>query len=125
MRQRVARDLGAAKTHVIEAWLYCSQTRLDITQTLAISQLCKSQCQELIQTRKAFHFVVAMVALHTAMELLQREQGHDLREHGTARIHAPRWHVRRSPFKSFPALNAHKQLNSLSLHAEFTSTLGH
>jgi hypothetical protein len=122
--QGIARDQRAAKPHVIEAWLHGAQAGLDVPQALAIGQLGKRQGEELIHAGKALHLVLATVALHTAMKLLDGEQGHDLREDGAAGVHAPGCHRWRMPFKSFPPQNPCKQQESIYLSAAPRTTLG-
>ena len=75
---------------MVKARLHGSQAGLDIAQTLAIGQLRKSQSQELIQAGKTLHLVLALVAVHTAVELLQGKKCHDLGKDGAVSIHAPK-----------------------------------
>lgn len=106
--QRVARNLRATKPHVIEAWLHGAQAGLDVTQALAISQLSKGQGEELVHAGKALHLVLAIVALHTAMKLLDGEQVHNLGKDGAAGVHAPSCHEQPTPFKSCLPSNSDK-----------------
>jgi hypothetical protein len=69
---------------------------------------------------------VALVAFDTAVELLHRQQGHDLRENRFASMHSSKLaRIAASPFKSFPPSIRGKQLNADRLLAGAVRTLGH
>src|SRR5712664_892286 len=61
MSERITRDARAPESHVIQTRFHCPQTRFDIAQTFAISQLSKSQREELIQATEGLDFVVTLV----------------------------------------------------------------
>src|SRR5208282_5128165 len=75
--QGVARD-GTPKAHVIKLWLMRAQAGFDVAQTLAISELGKSQREELIEAGKTLYLVVALVTIHATAKLGQRKQAHQL-----------------------------------------------
>ena len=107
--QRVAGNLRATKTHVIEARLHGAPAGFDVAQAFAVGQLREGQGEELIQAGAALNLALTVVALHAAVKLLDREQSHDLREDGAAGVHAPSCHGRRSSFKSFSLQQPGKQ----------------
>ena len=84
--QRVARD-RAAKSQVIELGALRTQTRLDVAQALAIGQLREGHAQVLVETREPLDLVLARVARDAAMERVQRQMLHHLREHELAQVH--------------------------------------
>jgi hypothetical protein len=43
-----------------------------------------------VEARKAFDLMLALISLDTAVELADREQGHDLRKDGAASAHTPK-----------------------------------
>jgi hypothetical protein len=86
--QRGARH-AAAKTHVVEFAAQRSQAGFDIAKTVAVSQLRKGHRQILIPTREASQPRIAAVARHTAPELAVRQEADQLREDGSALVHAP------------------------------------
>ena len=67
--QRGARHL-AAEAHVVELAAQRTQARLDIAQTLAISELRESHRQILIPARQTPVMTVAMIAGHALLELV-------------------------------------------------------
>src|SRR5262245_48530989 len=76
-----------AKAEVIEPCALRPQTRLDVAQALAISQLRKRHRQVLIEAGEPFDLVLARVAPHAAMESRERQVLHHLREHVLALVH--------------------------------------
>src|SRR5215813_7728143 len=95
MRERIARN-STANTHVIQLGGSSSQTRFNISKTLAISQLCKSHCQKLIPRRKALDFVIAAVSLNTQTKFIARNKVHQLRKDRLTSVH------RRPPSAKLP-----------------------
>ena len=94
----------AADAHVVELELLHPQTSLDVAQTLAIGELGEGQTEKLVERRKALHLVIALIAIHAAMELGKRHQVHELRENRPAGIHKPflrcLWNGQRVPATS-------------------------
>src|SRR5208337_3558175 len=86
--QGVARD-GAAKAHVIKLRLVRAQAGFDVAQTLAISELGKSQREELIEAGETLYLVVAMVTIHATAKLGERKQVHQLSKNRSATVHVP------------------------------------
>jgi hypothetical protein len=88
--------------------------------------LREGQAQEMIQTGEALHLMVALVALHATVELLQRQQRHDLRENRFASMHSSKlaWNPS-SPFKSVPPPSRCNPLHAGRLLVEALTTLGH
>ena len=68
--QRAPRDL-APDAHVIEFGFLGAQTGLDVSEALAVGELCKGHTEVLIETREADDFVVSLVALHAPLESLK------------------------------------------------------
>jgi hypothetical protein len=66
------------------------QTRFDIAQTFAPSQLSKDQADELLPTGEVLDLVVAIVALNATMKLLPMKQIQKLGEHKMAGVHDSR-----------------------------------
>jgi hypothetical protein len=64
------------------------QAGLDIAQTLPVSELRKGQAQELIPARKGAEARIAAVSSHTPAKLPVGQKGDELREDGTAQVHA-------------------------------------
>ena len=65
-----------------------AQAGFDVAQTLAISELGKSQGQELIEAGKTLYLVIAMVTIHATAKLDQRKQVHQLSKNRSATVHA-------------------------------------
>src|SRR5207245_8216611 len=86
--QIVARDT-APKAHVIKLALVRAQAGFDVAQTLAISELGKSQTQELIQAGETLHLVVAAVTVDASAKLGERKPVHQLSKNRAATVHAP------------------------------------
>jgi hypothetical protein len=71
-----------------------AQAGFDVAQTLAISELGKSQGQELIEAGKTLYLVVAMVTIHATAKLGEWKQVHQLSKNRSATVH-------KLPFDSF------------------------
>lgn len=85
--QGVARNL-TANAHVIELGGLGSQTRFDVSETLAIGQLGKGHREKLIPARKALDFVAALVAPHAAAKFVRGgNKVHQLSKNRFAGIH--------------------------------------
>src|SRR5215471_10817428 len=82
------RDL-AAETHVVEFAAHRAETRLDITQTLAVSELSESHRQILIPARQTPVMAVAAIASNALLELVMGKVGDQLGEDGAAGVHPP------------------------------------
>ena len=127
--QIVARD-GAPKAHVIKLARMGAQAGFDVAQTLAISELGKSQRQELIQAGETLHLVVAVVAIHATAKFGERKQVHQLSKNRSATVHAPLLDSSRNGRMVFLNSNrfcsfcANSQLN-LYFREFPDSTLGH
>ena len=65
MGERVARHAAA---HVVAFHRVRSQARLDVAQSLAVSQLRKRQRQKLIQAREGLGLVLSLVTRDAALE---------------------------------------------------------
>src|SRR5208337_2048795 len=85
-------------------------------QTVATSELGKSQTQKLIEAGETLDLVIALVAIHRAPEFGERKQVHQLSKNRPATVHAPslsddrngpRLHPNSNRFCSFsrPTLN--------------------
>jgi hypothetical protein len=74
---------------VIEFAAYGSETRLNITQTLAVRELSESHRQILIPAREAPVMTVAVIAGNALLELVMGKVADQLREDGAAGIHPP------------------------------------
>ena len=77
----------APKSQVVKFPLHCLQAGFDISEALAGGGLCEGHTEELVQTRKALHFVIAPIPFHTLVEFLTRQEFHDLKKDGSSRIH--------------------------------------
>ena len=102
--QSGARNL-AAEAHVIEFAAHRSETRLNITQTLPVSELSESHRQILIPARQTSVMAVAAIASNALLELVMGKVGDQLREDGPASIHPPlfrRGRSRRIPTRLEP-----------------------
>jgi hypothetical protein len=75
------------ETQVIQLGLLGAQTGFDIAETFAISQLREGQTQELIPAGEILHLAIAVVTIDAKLKLVGREQIHQLRENGSAKIH--------------------------------------
>jgi hypothetical protein len=64
-----------------------TQTGFDIAQALAKRELPKRQTQELIATRKTTLSPVASVSSHASVELVSRDEIHELRKNQFSRMH--------------------------------------
>ena len=77
---------AAPKTHVIKPGLLGAQAGFDVAETGAISQLSKSQTEELIPAREIFDVMVAVVAIDAQLKLVGGNELHELSENGSARV---------------------------------------
>jgi hypothetical protein len=73
---------------VIELAVNGAQAGFDVAETLAKSQLRKSETKELIEAREAATSGIAAVPLDALLELVGREVIHQLGENQTADLHA-------------------------------------
>ena len=86
MGQGIAGDF-ASKAHLVKFALHGTQTRFDIPQALAIGHLSECHGEKLIETRKAFDFVIALVAPDAFAEFVEGQKIHHLRKDRSAGIH--------------------------------------
>ena len=87
VRERVARNRLAAKTHVVQPRRLRSQVDFDIAQRLAPGQLGEGHGEELVEAGELLHLVIAAVHCHAAAKRGQGQMGHDLRKHEHALMH--------------------------------------
>ena len=87
VRQGIARNF-APEAHVIKLGLLGTQTGFDIAETFAIGELSEGQTKELIPAGEFFDVAIALVAIDANLKLVGREEIHELREDGSAKIHS-------------------------------------
>src|ERR1019366_8606543 len=92
------------ESHVVELAAHRSQTRLDVAETLAVSELSEGHRQILIPARQTSVVLIAVIAGHTLLELEVGEMSDQLRENGSASIHPPLF--RRCGVQQFSTLSA-------------------
>src|SRR2546427_2821497 len=83
-----ARDL-AAEAHVVELAAHRPQARLNIAQTLSVSELSEGHRQILVPARQTPVVTVTVIAGHALLEVVVGKMGDQLREDGSAGIHPP------------------------------------
>src|SRR5208337_202122 len=83
---RAARDV-AANPQVIQLPTKSPQTRFDVAQTLAKSELRKGPGEKLVPTRKTSHAILAAITRDTAPEFVSGNEIHQRVEHRLARDH--------------------------------------
>ena len=86
IRQRAPRNL-TPKTGMIQLRSHGPQTRLDVAEAFAKSQLGKRQAKELIATGEAPRTTIPTVPPNARVELVPRQKVHDLCEHNLSRMH--------------------------------------
>jgi len=74
---------------VVKLAAHRAQARLDVAETLAVSELSEGHRQILIPARQASVVAIAIIAGHTLLELDVGEVSNQLRENGSAGIHPP------------------------------------
>ena len=79
----------AAESHVIKLATYRAQASLNVAKAVAVSQLSKGHCQQLVPTGKFSVVAITVVASYALLELNVRQVGDQLRENGSADIHPP------------------------------------
>ena len=72
VRERVATN-ASPPAHVVELGLLGAETRFDIAQAVAISELSKDQTKELIPAGEVFDIAVALVAVDANLKLITRK----------------------------------------------------
>src|SRR5450755_4738835 len=77
------------ESHVVELAAHRSQARLNVAETLAVSELREGHRQILIPARQTSVVLIAVIASHTLLELEVGEMSDQLRENGSADIHPP------------------------------------
>src|ERR1019366_6030485 len=77
------------ESHVVEFAAHRSQARLDVAETLAVSELSEGHRQILVPARQTSVVLIAVIAGHTLLELDVGEMSDQLRENGSAGIHPP------------------------------------
>src|SRR6202795_4206772 len=75
--------------HVVKLVRRRPQTGFDISQALAVGELCESHTKELVPAGKSSWSVIATVAFHAATKLAIWKIGNKLRKHGSSKIHEP------------------------------------
>jgi hypothetical protein len=75
------------QAHVIQPLGLRAQVDLDIALELAVSQLCKSHCQELVHAGEGLDLVVASVRGDATAKSAQQQERHELRENKLALVH--------------------------------------
>ena len=90
--QRGARH-PAVKTHMVEFAAQRSQARFYVAKAIPVSQLGEGHRQILIPTREASRSRIAAVPSDTTAKLAIRQEAQQLREDGSALVHAPLWPV--------------------------------
>jgi hypothetical protein len=78
-----------AKAHVVEPLGHGPQGRLHVPEALAEGKLRKGQREEMVPAGEATDSCIAIVALHTPLELPVRRVGHHLGEERFPLIHRP------------------------------------
>src|SRR5260221_615124 len=81
---------------MIQLAAHRSQADFDVPQTLAMGQLREGHAQPLIPTRESAQLSVRCVASHAALELVMRQELHQLGENRPTLIHNPFLSSRRS-----------------------------
>src|SRR5262249_54063927 len=84
--QGAPRDLSP-EPGMIELGLEGAQTRLDVAQAFAKGQLRECQTEKLIPTREAAWPAMATVSAHARVELVPRNEVHELSEDQLAGFH--------------------------------------
>lgn len=79
----------SSDAHMIQFRLQRPQTGFDIAETFAVSQLCKSHAEELIEAGEFLNLVIPAVASDAFAKLVERKKIHDLREHRLLDTHRP------------------------------------
>jgi hypothetical protein len=85
--ERVARNRGAAETHVVQTIGLGAQIDLDVAQRLAVGQLGEGHGEELVQASEVLNFVVAAMIGYAAAKGTQGQMRHELRKHELALVH--------------------------------------
>ena len=84
--ERGARN-PTAESHMIELGLLRPQTRFDVAQTFAISELSESEAEKLIPARKIFDVAMTLIAIDRELKLVGGDELHELRENRLPRVH--------------------------------------
>jgi hypothetical protein len=85
--QIAAREV-AAQSQMIRLGRVRFETRLDVPQALAKSDLCKCHAQELVQATEGAHVEVAAILGHQTTKGVPRRKLHHLREDELACVHS-------------------------------------
>jgi hypothetical protein len=85
--QGVARNSLAAQPHVIQPLGLSTQIDLDVAQRLAVGQMSKGHCQELVHAGELLDLVIATVSGHASTKSAQWQKRHELRENKLAVVH--------------------------------------
>ena len=83
--QRAPRDL-AAEARMIELGLEGPQTRLDVAQAFAKGQLRERHAEKLVPAREATRTTVSTVPPNARVEVVPRDEVHELSEHEFSRV---------------------------------------
>jgi hypothetical protein len=84
VKQRAARNRGAAKSHVMQALALGTQIDLGIAQRLPVGQLREGHGKELIQASEVLDLEVALMVCNAAAKSAQWQMSHQLSEHELA-----------------------------------------
>jgi hypothetical protein len=71
---------AAPEAQVVELAGAGAETSFDVGQTVSVSHLAKGHAEELVPAREGFDLVVSRVTADAALELLQMDEIHKLRE---------------------------------------------
>ncbi|PRC93279.1 hypothetical protein S2091_2017 [Solimicrobium silvestre] len=88
IRQRVARNGFASKSHVVKPVRLRPQIDFDVAQGFSVGQLSECHSEELIQTRKILDHVFAPVRRNASTKRGQWQISHDLRKNEFAMMHS-------------------------------------
>ena len=120
--QRIARD-RRANAEVIELGSLGAQTRFDVAQALAKSQLRERHAQKLIQAGERLHLALALIATDASAKRRQRKMLHQLREHQLALIHRSPPRSRASQGRRTDVRSSNRDQENSSLYAFLISNL--
>ena len=77
----------STEAHVIELAAHRPQTRLDVAQALAVSQLREGHRQVLVPARETSPVSITAITGHTLLKLVGGQVVHELSKNGLAGIH--------------------------------------
>ena len=74
---------------MVELGLHGTQAAFDVPKALSVGQLSEIRAEELVQTGERSYAVTASIPAHACVELVPRQEVHQLRENDPSRIHRP------------------------------------